>query len=131
MAVYEGARPRSALFPRRRVEADLLRPQAPPAARRRSRVAMRSRKRPRLFGIAIGLIAVAFLLSFFSLVQTVRINASSYDMDQLNQEYGQLQNQRQQDLSDISRLDRESAIRRQALSTGLSQLPAPVVIPAR
>jgi hypothetical protein len=92
---------------------------------------MRSRKRPRLFGIAIGLIAVAFLLSFFSLVQTVRINASSYDMDQLNQEYGQLQNQRQQDLSDISRLDRESAIRRQALSTGLSQLPAPVVIPAR
>jgi hypothetical protein len=131
MAVYEGARPRSTLFPRRRLEAALLRPQAPAPARRRSRVLIRSRRRPRFFGIAIALIAVAFLLSFFSLVQTVRISASGYDMDQLNQQFGQLQNQRQQDLSDINRLDRESAIRRQAIATGLSQLPAPIVIPAR
>jgi hypothetical protein len=73
MAVYEGARPRSTLFPRRRLEAPLLRPQAPaiPAA---SAVARRSplQARPRFFGIAIGVIVVAFLLSFFSLVQTVR-----------------------------------------------------------
>jgi hypothetical protein len=89
------------------------------------------RRRPRFFGIAIGLIVIAFLLSFFSLVQTVRISASGYDMDQLNHEYGQLQNQRQQDLSDVNRLDRESAIRRQAIADGLSQLPPPVVIPAR
>ena len=131
MAVYEGARPRSTLFPRRRLEATLLRPQAPAPARRRSRVVLRARRRPRFFGIAIGLIAVAFLLSFFSLVQTVRISASGYDMDQLSQQYGQLQNQQQQDVSDINRLDRESAIRRQAIATGLSQLPAPIVIPAR
>jgi hypothetical protein len=94
-------------------------------------VVLRARRRPRFFGIAIGLIAVAFLLSFFSLVQTVRISASGYDMDQLSQQYGQLQNQQQQDVSDINRLDRESAIRRQAIATGLSQLPAPIVIPAR
>lgn len=131
MAVYEGARPRSTLFPRRRLEAPLLRPRVPAPARRRSRVVLRSRRRPRFFGIAIGMIVVAFLLSFFSLVQTVRISASSYDMDQLNQQYGQLQNQHQQDVSDINRLDRESAIRRQAIATGLSQLPAPIVIPAR
>jgi Tfp pilus assembly protein PilN len=131
MAVYEGARPRSGLYPRRRPEAPLLRPGAPELPRRRSRVALRSRKRPRLFGIAIGLIVVAFLLSFFSLVQTVRVSASSYDMDQLNQQLVQLQNQRQQDVADIDRLDRESAIRRQAIATGLSQLPAPIVIPAR
>jgi hypothetical protein len=80
--------------------------------------------------MAIGMIVVAFLLSFFSLVQTVRVSASGYDMDQLNQQLGQLQNQRQQDLADINRLDRESAIRRQAIVTGLSQLPPPVVIPA-
>jgi hypothetical protein len=130
MAVYEGARPRSGLFPRRHEEPSVLR--APgPLARRRSRVALRSRRHPRLFGIAIGLIVVAFLLSFFSLIQTVRISASGYDMSQLNIDYGQLQNQRQQDLSDINRLDRESAIRRQAISDGLSQLPPPVVIPAR
>ncbi|MGA2513225.1 MAG: hypothetical protein ABSG37_06370 [Candidatus Limnocylindrales bacterium] len=131
MAVYEGARPRSMLFPRRRPEADLLRPQAPALPRRRTRLAFRARRRPRLFGIAIGVIVIAFLLSFFSLVQTVRVSASGYDMDQLNQQYGQLQNQRQQDLSDINRLDRESAIRRQAIAGGLSQMPAPVVIPAR
>jgi hypothetical protein len=52
-------------------------------------------------------------------------------MDQLAGEWNQLQNQRQQDLSDINRLNRESAIRRQAISDGLSQLPAPIVIPAR
>jgi hypothetical protein len=131
MAVYEGARPRSTLFPRRRLEAPLLRPQAPALPRRRSRVALRSRRHPRIFAMAIGVIVVAFLLSFFSLVQTVRISTSGYDMDQLNQQYSQLQNERQQDVSDIDRLDRESAIRRQAIANGLSQLPAPVVIPAR
>jgi hypothetical protein len=94
-------------------------------------VILRSRRRPRFFGIAIGIIVVAFLLSFFSLVQTVRISASGYDMDQLNSQYGQLSNQQQQDVSDVNRLDRESAIRRQAIAGGLSQLPPPVVIPAR
>jgi hypothetical protein len=131
MAVYEGARQRSTLFPRRRPEAHLLRPQAPALPRRRASVALRARPRRRLFGMAIGLIVVAFVLSFFSLVQTVRVSASGYDMNQLGQEYSRLQNQRQQDLSDISRLDRESAIRRQAISNGLSQLPAPIAIPAR
>jgi hypothetical protein len=131
MAVYEGARPRSALSPRRRLGGQLLRPQAPALPRRRPRVILHTRRRPRFFGIAIGLIAIAFLASFFSLVQTVRISASGYDMDQLNQQYSQLQNQKQQDVLDIDRLDRESAIRRQAIANGLSQLPAPVVIPAR
>jgi len=131
MAVYEGARPRSTLVPRRRLAVPAARSQAPVPARRRPNVILRARRRPRVYGVAIGLIVVAFLLSFFSLVQTVRVSASSYDMDQLNQEYGQLQNQRQQDLSDVNRLDRESAIRRQAISDGLSQLPPPVVIPAR
>jgi hypothetical protein len=131
MAVYEGARPRSSFFPRRRLEAPLLRPQAPAVQRRRPRMSLRTRKHPRIFGIAIGLIVVAFLLSFFSLVQTVRISTSGYDMDLLNSQYQQLQAEKQLDLSDIGRLNRESAIRRQAISGGLTQLPAPVVLPAR
>jgi hypothetical protein len=131
MAVYEGARPRSALSPRRRLEAPLLRPQAPSSTRRRPRVILRSRRRPRFFGIAIGLIVIAFLLSFFSLVQTVRISTSGYDIDQMNQEFAQLQNQKQQGLLDVNRLDRESAIRRAAIADGLSQLPPSIVIPAR
>ena len=131
MAVYEGARPRSSLLPRRRLEAPLLRPQAPAIPRRSTRVTLRAHKRPRFFGVAIGLIAIAFLRSFFSLVQTVRVSTSGYDIDQLNAEYAQLTGQKQQSLSDIGRLGRESSIRRQAISDGLTQLPAPVVIPAR
>ncbi len=136
MAVYQGARQRSSLFPRRRLDAPLLRRQAPmtqaPAIpRRSSRLTLRARRRPRFFGLAIGLIVVAFLLSFFSLVQTVRVSTSGYDIDKLNAQWGQLQNQRQQDLSDIGRLGRESSVRRQAISGGLTQLPAAIVIPAR
>jgi len=79
----------------------------------------------------IGVIVVAFLLSFFSLVQTVRISASGYDMEVLNNQFVQLQSQRQRILSDIDRLGRQSAITRQAIADGLTQLPAPVVLPAR
>ena len=131
MAVYEGARPRSTFLPRRRLEAPLLRPQAPALPRRRSRVVIRANRRPRAVGMVIGAIVVAFLLSFFSLVQTVRISASGYDMAQLNDQYILLQNQRQQILSDIDRVGRQSAIRRQAIADGLTQLRAPVTLPAR
>ena len=131
MAVYEGARPRSMFFPRRRLEAPLLRPQAPALPRRRSRVAMRANRRPRTVGFIMGAIVVAFLLSFFSLVQTVRVSTSGYDMAVLNEDYLQLQNQQQQIASDIGRVGRQSAITRQAVADGLSQLPAPVVLPAR
>ena len=55
---------------------------------------MRANRRPRTVGFIIGAIAVAFLLSFFSLVQTVRVSASGYDMAQLNDEYLQLETQR-------------------------------------
>jgi hypothetical protein len=131
MAVYTGARPRSTLFPRRRLEAPLLRPQAPALPRRRTRVAIRANRRPRVVGLVICGIVVAFLLSFFSLVQTVRVSASSYDMDRLNSQYIQLQNQSRQLQSDIDRLGRQSAIRRQAIANGLTQLPAPVVVSGR
>jgi len=79
----------------------------------------------------MGAIVVAFLLSFFSLVQTVRVSTSGYDMAVLNEDYLQLQNQQQQIASDIGRVGRQSAITRQAVADGLSQLPAPVVLPAR
>jgi hypothetical protein len=131
MAVYEGARPRSPLMPRRRLEAPLLRLQAPVMTRRATRLSLRGRRRPHVYASVLGAIAVAFILAFFSLVQTVRVSASGFDMDQLNAEYQQLHAQQQQDLSDIGRLDRESAIRREAIEDGLTQLPAPIVLPAR
>jgi hypothetical protein len=92
---------------------------------------MRANRRPRAVGLILGAIVIAFLLSFFSLVQTVRISASGYDMSQLNDEYLQLENQRQQITSDIDRVGRQSAIRRQGIADGLDQLPGPVVLPDR
>ena len=92
---------------------------------------MRANRRPRTVGFIIGAIVVAFLLSFFSLVQTVRVSASGVDMAQLNDDFLQLQNQQLQITSDIDRVGRQSAIRRQAIDDGLSQLPAPAVLPAR
>jgi hypothetical protein len=94
-------------------------------------VAIRANRRPRVVGLVICGIVVAFLLSFFSLVQTVRVSASAYDMDLLNSQYIQLENQSQQLKSDIDRLGRQSAIRRQAIAEGLAQLPAPVVVAGR
>jgi cell division protein FtsL len=94
-------------------------------------VAIRANRRPRVVGLVICGIVVAFLLSFFSLIQTVRVSASTYDMDRLNSQYIQLQNQSRQLQSDIDRLGRQSAIRRQAIANGLTQLPAPVVVSGR
>ncbi len=92
---------------------------------------MRAQRRPRVVGFVLGAIAVAFLLSFFSLVQTVRVSASSVDMAHLNDDYVQLESQRQQIKADIDRVGRQSAIQRQAIADGLTELPAPVIIPAR
>ena len=92
---------------------------------------MRANRRPRTVGFVIGAIVVAFLLSFFSLVQTVRVSTSGYDMAVLNDNYLQLENQQQQMESDIDRVGRQSAITRQAVADGLNQFPAPEVLPAR
>jgi hypothetical protein len=92
---------------------------------------MRANRRPRTVGFVIGAIVIAFLLSFFSLVQTVRVSTSGYDMAVLNDNYLQLENQQQQMESDIDRVGRQSAITRQAVADGLNQLPAPEVLPAR
>jgi hypothetical protein len=92
---------------------------------------MRANRRPRRVALAIGAIVVVFLLSFFSLIQTTRVSASGYDMARLTDEYLELQNQRRQVTSDIDRVGRQSAVRRRAITDGLTQLPQPVVIPAR
>lgn len=132
MAVYEGARPRNIVLPRRGTTvAPLRRPQAPAIPRRRARATIRANRRPRLVGFVLGTIVIAFVLSFFSLVLTVRVSASGLDMQRLDTQYRQLVNERGQILSDLDRFGRESSIRRQAISGGLTQLPQPVVIPAR
>jgi len=123
MAVYEGARPRSILLPRRhRV------PVAPVLPRRRMRGAVRARRQSSRLPFLLGGIVVAFMLAFFSLAQSVRVSATGYDINRLLVQHDDLATRRQELLSDLNRLGHEPAIRKQALDAGLGQLGDPLVL---
>jgi len=79
----------------------------------------------------IGGIVLAFLLAFFSLAQTVAVSATSYDIDRLASERDRLEAQIRDVRSDLNRVGREPAIRKQAIDNGLGQLADPLVVPAR
>jgi hypothetical protein len=79
----------------------------------------------------VGGIVLAFMLAFFSLAQTVSVSATSYDVDQLLVERERLEAARRQLLSDLDRLGREPAIRKQAIDRSMSQLADPLIVPAR
>lgn len=126
MAVYQGARTRPILAP--------LRPrlaEAPALPRRRMRGAVRARNRANPIGFVLGGIVLAFMLSFFSLAQTVRVAATSYDIEGLSIDREQLESERRELASDLNRLGREPAIRKLAIDAGLVPLTDPLVLPAR
>jgi hypothetical protein len=82
--------------------------------RRRTRATTRAGQRSNRTGLLLAGIVVAFLLAFFSLAQTIRVSATGYDIDRLLVERDQFEAQRQELMSDLSRLGREPAIRKQA-----------------
>jgi hypothetical protein len=126
MAVYEGARPRSILLPRRapRVETPVL-------PRRRIRGAVRAKRRASRTSVMLGAIVVAFLLAFFSLAQDGRGSATSYDIDRLQLERDRLLAQEQEVRNDLNRLGQEPAIRKLSIDAGLTQLGEPLVLTGR
>lgn len=127
MAIYEGARPQSQLFPGRVRRREI--PAAP--SRRRIRGAVRAHRRSNHLSILLGGIVIAFVLAFFSLAQSVRVSATGYDINRLLTEREELLNRKQDLLSDLNRLGREPAIRKQSIDAGLSQLDDPVVLSGR
>jgi hypothetical protein len=126
VAVYEGARPRNILLPRRPRVAD-----APALGRRRVRGAVRSGQRTNRLGLILGSIVVAFMLAFFSLAQQVRVSATGLDIGRLSLDRQRLDAQAEDIRSDLNRLGREPAIRKMAIDDGLGQLAEPIVLPAR
>lgn len=126
MAVYEGARPRNILLPRRPKVVD-----APTLGRRRVRGAVRSGQRTNRLGLILGSIVVAFMLAFFSLAQQVRVSATGLDIGRLSLDRQRLDAQAEDVRSDLNRLGREPAIRKMAIDDGLGQLSEPIVLPAR
>ena len=130
MAVYVRADRRSALAPRVTMPAAVT-GDSPVERRRSQRAAVRANRRTSHIGLALGAIAIAFALGLFSLAQTIRVSATSYDIDQLIYERDRMAADQQQLTSDLSRLGSEPAIRKQAFDLGLSQLGDPLVVDAR
>jgi hypothetical protein len=127
MAVYQAARRQSIFFPPRPARRDIV----APLERRRVRPTVRAHRRPSRVGLLLGAIVLLFVLAFFSLSQTMRVSATSYDIDRLVADREHLEAQRTELQSDLNRLGREPAIRKLALDAGLGPLTAPIVLPAR
>ncbi len=136
MAGYAGARPRSGLLGRRgaaplpEVSRD-PRAEALPRRRVRGGGASRARRRSGRTGIVAAGIIVTFALGFVSLAQTVRVSANGVEVDRLLTERQIMIDEQQEIRSDLYRLGREPAVRRQALDAGLGQLVDPLIVPAR
>jgi hypothetical protein len=126
VAVYEGARPRTISLPRGPRVAE-----GPTLGRRRVRGALRAGRRTNRLGIVLGAIVVAFMLAFFSLAQQVRVSATGLDIGRLELERQRLDDTVADIRSDLNRLGREPAIRKQAIDAGLGQLSEPLVLPSR
>src|SRR6476620_1210484 len=123
MAVYEGARPRAIVLPRRpRL------PEGPSLERRRVRGALRAGRRTNRLGLVLGAIVVAFMLAFFSLAQQVRVSATGLDIGRLELERQRLDDAAADVRSDLNRLGREPAIRKLRIDAGLGQLGEPLVL---
>jgi hypothetical protein len=131
MAVYEGARPRTIALPRgpRVAGAPTLGPRA--LQRRRVRPAFRAGRQTNRLGIVLGAIVVAFMLAFFSLAQQVHVAATGLDIGRLELERQRLDDTAAEVQSDLNRLGREPAIRKQAIDQGLGQLSEPLIVIAR
>jgi len=136
VAGYAGARPRTGVLGRRvpapsgETGGD---PRGGAQTRRRVRggVASRARRRTGRTGILVAGIVLTFGLGFVSLAQTVRVSATGVEVDRILAERQILLAEQEQLRSDLYRLGREPAIRKQALDAGLGQLVDPLIVPAR
>jgi hypothetical protein len=68
------------------------------------------------------------MLAFFSLAQQVRVSATGLDIGRLEIERSRLEETVTELRSDLNRLGREPAIRKQGLDAGLGQLSEPIVL---
>jgi len=129
MAVYQGAGRRGLELPHPAFDFD----RALPFGRRRlpSSGDLVQAGRPTRVGAVLTAIVIAFILAFLSLSQSVRVAATGYDIVRLASQYERLDARRQELRADLNRLGAEPAIRKLGLDSGLGQLDAPLIIPAR
>jgi hypothetical protein len=127
MAVYQGARQRTVVLPRRpRIAVD-----APALPRRRVRAAVRARRGPSRMAILLGAIVIAFAAAFFSLSQDIRVSATGYEVDRLATQHDRLEATAADLRNELNRLGKAPAIRKLAIQAGLGPLPEPIVVTPR
>jgi len=127
MAVFQGARQRTIVLPRRpHVEVE-----APALPRRRMRAAVRARRGPSRMAVLLSAIVIAFAGAFFSLSQDIRVSATGYEMDRLATQQMRLEARAQDLRNELNRLGRAPAIRKLAIGAGLGPLPEPEVLTVR
>ena len=127
MAVYQGARQRTIVLPRRpRIEVT-----APALPRRRMRAAVRAHRGPSRLAILLAAIVIAFAAAFFSLSQDIRVSATGYELDRLATDQQRLEAQAEDLRNELNRLGKAPAISKLAVEAGLGPLPEPEVIAAR
>ena len=126
MAVYQGARQRTIALPRvPRIEVG-----TPALPRRRRRAAVRAHRGPSRLAMLLATIVVAFAAAFFSLSQSIRVSATSYETDRLAAQAQQIEDHAAELRNQLNRLGKAPAIRTLAVKAGLGPLPEPVVVTA-
>ena len=131
MAVYQGARQRTIVLPRRpRVDVGAA-AVAVAMPRRRVRAAVRARRGPSRMSLLLAAIAVAFAAAFFSLSQDIRVSATGYEVERLATQQDRLEARANDLPNELNRLGKAPAIRKLAIQSGLGPLPEPDVLPAR
>ena len=131
MAVYQGARQRTIVMPRRpRVDVAAA-AVAATLPRRRTRAAVRARRGPSRMSLLLAGIVVAFAGAFFSLSQDIRVSASGYEAERLATQQQRLEARANDLRNELNRLGKAPAIRKLAIQAGLGPLPEPDVLPAR
>jgi|SRR5215213_4240 hypothetical protein len=131
MAVYQGARQRTIVLPRRPKVDVGARAVSAAMPRRRMRAAVRSRRGPSRMAVLLAAIVIAFAGAFFSLSQDIRVSASGYEVDRLTTQQQRLDVRANDLLNELNRLGKAPAIRKLAIQAGLGPLPEPEVLPAR
>jgi hypothetical protein len=127
MAVYQGARQRTIALPRApRIEVG-----TPALPRRRRRAAVRAHRGPSRLALLLAAIVVAFAGAFFSLSQSIRVSATSYETDRLTSQAQQIEDHATELRNELNRLGKAPAIKTLAVQAGLGPLAEPLVVPAR
>ena len=124
------ARARSRCRARAARAADAARRSRPSSAAR-VRGAFRAGRRTNRLGLVLGAIVVAFMLALLLAGPAGPRLGDGLDIGRLELERQRLEDTAADLRSDLNRLGREPAIRKQAIDAGLGQLSEPLVLPAR